>query len=852
MSKSVSIPSFLALSAVGAVAFTAPVHAQDSEQGQRLGGVTVTDTAIDESQVKVERAESPKYTAPPLDTPQTITVISNKSIQQQNLLTLRDVLQTVPGITFGAGEGGFGYGDRIILRGQDAKNDVTVDGVRSSAFLNRNETYNIEQVEVTNGANSVYSGGGSVAGTINLVTKRPVADDQYNIHAGIGTDNYYRGSVDLNKRVNDLIAVRLNAVVHKNDVPGRDVEYYERWGVAPAVTIGIDGPTSLTLQYEHLNDEGMPQYGIRYYPHLGGILAEFDRSGYYGFANLDQQNSKTNSLQAIFSHDFNDTVRIRNLTRYENIKQNTITSQPNGTFCLANGLQPSAPPTVIGTPIPAGASCGVSIQTAATGAAQTLNVPAGYYLPTGGRGVQRHIQNDTAYNQLDLSAEFDTGGISHSLTVGVSALWERYSQRQGNITRTADGYDPYAAPYTRATANGVTTITPNNLFNAGASLGYYLPLVSIGSPGDVITGPAATSGLPRFYGDNNYAGPVNFMLGSLNRGERTSYAAYLFDTMRFGEMFELNGGIRYERAKGENFTQSYSVVPGATLGNPTTRTGPFSNSDNLFSYRIGAVFKPTPETSIYIATGSSKNPSQASVDGACSAANCNLKPETTQNYEIGAKAELFDRGLLLTAALFRNDRDSIRIASGDPTLPEQRLDGKQRVEGLSLGASGNITDSWTISANYMYLKSKVRQGVSDECLANPGSGDCANSAAFPDPTRGSELTNTPKHSGSLFTTYRLPFGLELGYGLTYQGSFAMNSPTLAGEAAGGTIIYRVPSYTIHRFMASYPITDQLMAQVNIQNFTNEKYVTTVRNAIAGSWAMPAPTRSAVFSLNYSF
>src|SRR3546814_98388 len=184
----------------------------------------------------------------------------------QNLLTLREVLSTVPGITFGAGEGGFGYGDRIILRGQDAKNDVTVDGVRSGAFLNRNEVYNIEQVEVTNGANSVLNGGGSVAGTINLVTKRPLADDNTILNAGIGTDNYYRATIDANKRVNDLIAVRLNAVYHRNDVPGRDVEDYERWGVAPAITIGIDSPTSLTLQGEYLDDKAMPQYGIRYFP----------------------------------------------------------------------------------------------------------------------------------------------------------------------------------------------------------------------------------------------------------------------------------------------------------------------------------------------------------------------------------------------------------------------------------------------------------------------------------------------------------------------------------------------------------------------------------------------------------
>src|SRR3546814_11202908 len=111
----------------------------------------------------------------------------------QNLLTLREVLSTVPGITFGAGEGGFGYGDRIILRGQDAKNDVTVDGVRSGAFLNRNEVYNIEQVEVTNGANSVMNGGGSVDGTRNLVTKTPRAGDKQHINERNGTGNHYHG-----------------------------------------------------------------------------------------------------------------------------------------------------------------------------------------------------------------------------------------------------------------------------------------------------------------------------------------------------------------------------------------------------------------------------------------------------------------------------------------------------------------------------------------------------------------------------------------------------------------------------------------------------------------------------------
>src|SRR5690606_14253979 len=162
--------------------------------------------------------------APLLDTPQTVTVISDQVIRKQNLLTLRDALATIPGITFGAGEGGGGYGDSINLRGYSANNDLTVDGVRDSAQYSRTDPFNLQQIEVYNGANSVFNGSGSVGGTINLVSKIPFARNATTAQAAVGTDNYYRASVDSNWRVSDLIAVRLNAMYHENDVPGRDVE----------------------------------------------------------------------------------------------------------------------------------------------------------------------------------------------------------------------------------------------------------------------------------------------------------------------------------------------------------------------------------------------------------------------------------------------------------------------------------------------------------------------------------------------------------------------------------------------------------------------------------------------------
>src|SRR5262245_48052025 len=117
--------------------------ATDAMASSELSGVDVHG--------QTRRTESPKYTATLLDTPQTITVVPKEVIRGQNLLSLRDILSTVPGITFGAGEGGGGYGDSINLRGYSANNDITVDGLRDSAQYSRSDPFNLEQLEVVNG-----------------------------------------------------------------------------------------------------------------------------------------------------------------------------------------------------------------------------------------------------------------------------------------------------------------------------------------------------------------------------------------------------------------------------------------------------------------------------------------------------------------------------------------------------------------------------------------------------------------------------------------------------------------------------------------------------------------------------
>ena len=804
-------PAFLALAAVGFVATApaalaadpAPVAAsEDDDAGVQREQIVVTG-----QEVKSEQA-SPKVTRPVRDTPQTVTILTSKVIEEQNMLTLRDVLSTVPGITFGAAEGGNGPGDTITLRGYSATTDITTDGVRDSGQYSRSDPFNLEQVEVVNGANSVYNGSGSVGGSINIVTKRPKELSETTVQAGIGTDQYYRGAIDANVRASELIAVRLNAMIHKADVPGRDVEEYDRWGVAPSVTIGIGGPTSLTLQYLHQEETNTPQYGVPYYKNavFNGVLPGIDRSDYFGYRNIDTQEITIDQATATFSHEFSDAVSVRNLTRWQKVSQLTIVGPPQGTYCLAGGV------TQAGVACPA-------------------TTPVGYYLVGGPRGNLRDIQNQLMYNQVDLSAKFNTGALEHSLVVGASAGWEKYTLSTGNVYRNADG----------------TTVA--------------FPLINWSNPNQVAIGPVGFS-----YGSNVYTGPVNFIESGRQRGEVTNLAVYAFDTIKLGK-FELNGGIRYENNKGNYQTDALATGTGATA---TTPQGPivigprFNNEANLFTYRVGLVFKPVEEVSLYVAYGNSQTPSQSAVNGACTALTCDVDPESAKNYEIGAKAELFNGRLLLTAAAFRNERDKYKLPSNDPTIPDQVLDGRSRVDGIALSASGNVTPAWAITANYTYLEPELIRSVSAYCLANPGpiaavppatapTNPCGNSSAVRDPAAGAQLQNTPKHSGSLYTTYTFPFGLKLGYGVTYQGSFALNLPALATPLVAGstalTPVYRSADYWVHSASISYEITKDLTAQLNVKNFTDELYFTRIRN---NGWATPGDARQAVLTIGYRF
>lgn len=333
----------------------------------------------EDSPYQPDAAQSPKMTAPLLDTPRSVQVVPKQVMSDQSASSLQDVLQNSPGITFAAGEGGRAGGDLPVIRGQNAASSLFLDGMRDASMQAR-DTFNLEQVEIIKGPDSVYSGRGGAGGSINLVSKAPKAKDATEVTGQVGTDRNYRGTVDSNWRLGEKSAFRLNVMGTKGDVPGRDrAVNFERWGVAPSLMLGMGTPTRITLSYYHYQNDSMPDYSIPYDPRVGLPVTEtlgISRKNFYGLAKRDFMKTRDGMATVDFQHDFSDKLTLRNVVRYGRETADYLATQPDLT--LAN--------------LPAG----------------IVNRPA----------YGRYYTTKAFANQTDLSGEFLTGAVKHGFDLG--------------------------------------------------------------------------------------------------------------------------------------------------------------------------------------------------------------------------------------------------------------------------------------------------------------------------------------------------------------------------------------------------------------------------------------------------
>jgi len=280
---------------------------------------------------------SPKFTQALRDIPQTIAIIPKEIIQLQGATTLRDVLRNVPGITFQAGEGGGGLpGDNFTMRGFSAGNDMFVDGVRDPGGYSR-DAFNLEQLEVAKGPSSSIAGRGATAGAINQVTKSPGAQESYGGSLGVGNADYRRGTLDMNQPIGNPAlgtSLRLNVMWTDAAVPGRDVVENSSWGFAPSLTVGIGRPTQLTLKYQRLTQDNVPDYGLPWGASAGFPNGAFqatpaiDQSNFYGLRDYDFEDIQSDVATAEVSHRFGGPFTLRNVTRYSDTDRDSAITSP--------------------------------------------------------------------------------------------------------------------------------------------------------------------------------------------------------------------------------------------------------------------------------------------------------------------------------------------------------------------------------------------------------------------------------------------------------------------------------------------------------------------------------------------
>ncbi|MFC3903695.1 catecholate siderophore receptor [Acinetobacter marinus] len=389
--------------------------------------------------------------------------------------------------------------------------------------------------------------------------------------------------------------------------------------------------------------------------------------------------------------------------------------------------------------------------------------------------------NKILTSQTNLSTVFNTGSVQHNLSTGIEITQEEMDSY---------GYD--------------VTVLPTSLYDPDADL---------------------ESSMTR--------NP------SYSNGQLDTYSIYAFDTLKLSPRWSVNGGVRLDHYK----LNAKGISNTAGRGQPANYESFQSDtSDNLFNWKAGVLFKPTENGSIYanysvqqqppgtITGGDGLASSNAFAPSTSANSNNNLAmdPQKTNNAEIGTKWEFMDKRLLLSGAVFHTELSNEMTQDDDGNYYQN---GKKSVQGVELGAVGQITDQWQLSAGYTYQDSEIEnvtQAIGTGAVSADGS---------------DEIPFTPTDAFTLWSTYKTD-KWSIGGGTRYIGEMKKSRD---GNQVGPSV---VPDYWVVDAMASYQVTKNIGIQLNVNNLFDEEYIASINR---GGWRyIPGAERNYRAALNFNF
>ena len=268
----------------------------------------------EEDDYYVPDASTATRTDTPLrDIPQSIQVIPEQVLEDQQVVELNEALRNVSGVTFGGTTYGFTY--NFNIRGF-ANAPILRDGFRQYGFFSTGvpESTNLERIEVLKGPASILYSEIQPGGVINLVTKKPLSQPFYQAELEIGNSEFFRPQIDISGPL-DLegnVLYRLNAAYQSADsFLNYDTEI-ERFFIAPSLTWKIGDRTDLTVSLEYTDDERPTDFG------LFAVGERIVNIPYDRIVGQPDDKAETEQFRVGYDleHRFNDNWTLRNAFRY--------------------------------------------------------------------------------------------------------------------------------------------------------------------------------------------------------------------------------------------------------------------------------------------------------------------------------------------------------------------------------------------------------------------------------------------------------------------------------------------------------------------------------------------------------
>lgn len=624
----------LKLSALAVLTAASIPHAQADDP--LLKAVTV--------QERAERADGPvqgyratrsatftKTDTPLKEVPASVTVVPADLIKDQAMQSMADVLRYVPGASVHQGEGNR---DQVVLRGNSTTADFFIDGIRDDAQIFR-DLYNLERVEILKGPGGMTFGRGGAGGVVNRVTKKPVFGHVGEFALTRGSYNQRRTALDLGEKVTDGIAVRMNAMFEEADSFRRDTEL-RRYAINPTITVLLGPATSLTLSYEHLNDDRTADRGL---PSQFGKPYQTNRANFFGNADQSNARSTVDSFAATLEHNLENGTQLRNslrVTHYDKFYQNVYPGS-------------------------------------AVSGSNTMSVSA------------YNNSNDriNLFNQTDLVTSFTTGNLQHTLLTGLEfGHQDSWNQRKtgyfGTTAGTAGGISA-TNPTAMATRFDFRTTDANNYVSSDTAALYVQDQISLSNNWKVL------AGLRYDY----------FKVGFDDRRTTTPQA----DLQRTDKEFSPRLALIWNPTTNSTYyvSYSYAFLPSGEQLGLTTSTADLAPEKST-NYELGARWNLLPQLSMSFAAFQLDKDDVRSKDPSGSGTFVKTGQQRTTGIEVGLQGDVTRNWQVYAGYANLDARVSKALSTGTdastPAIPVGRKIGLVPENMFSLWNRFNLGEQW--------------------------------------------------------------------------------------------------------------------------------------------------------------